>query len=296
MRLISLLFILLGITSCKAPVKSPPDFDWQGHRGARGIYPENSIPAFLFALDQGVNTLELDVVITADLQVVASHEPFLSHEICLDIDGEVIKEEDVSRFNIFQMTYRELAKFDCGTKKHPHFPEQQSVQVHKPLLSEIIEAAELHALETNRPAANYNIEIKSRPEWDGQYHPAVSDYVDLVIAVAKKSGVLDRVSIQSFDKRVLLYLHHLSADVRLVLLEEDTRNPSVHIDELGFLPDVYSCYYRKVDKELVDYCHAQGMKVIPWTVNERNDMKRLIEFGVDGIITDYPNLIPRFIH
>lgn len=276
------------------PVKTPPGFDWQGHRGARGIYPENTIPAFLFALDQGVKTLELDVVITADSQVVASHEPFLNHEICLDLAGDPIAESNEKQLNIYEMTYEKLTEYDCGSTKHPRFPEQQNSRLPKPLLTKLTEAAELHALQTNRPQPFYNIEIKSRPEWDGIYHPQVEEYAELVMKAVEESGVVDRVSIQSFDKRVLRYLHQTRPGARLVLLEEDLRSPKAHINELGFTPSVYSCFYRKVDRGLVNYCHDKDMEVVPWTVNERNEMKRLIELGVDGIITDYPNLIQRF--
>lgn len=277
-------------------MKTPPEFDWQGHRGARGVYPENSIPAFLYALDHGVKTLELDVVITADSMVVASHEPFLNHEICLDLSGKEIPEGDEREFNIFRMTYQDLAEYDCGSKAHPRFPDQQKSRLSKPLLSDLIEAAELHALQTNRPQPRYNIEIKSRPEWDGVFHPAVKDYAGLVLKTLEQAGVADRTSIQSFDKRALRYVHQASPEMVLVLLEEDKRTPEAHLKELGFTPYVYSCHYLKVDKDLVDYCHKRGMKVIPWTVNERNKMKQLIQLGVDGIITDYPDLIPRFIN
>jgi glycerophosphoryl diester phosphodiesterase len=295
-RILSQVLILLSIISCKEAVKTPPEFDWQGHRGARGIYPENTIPAFLFALDQGVKTLELDVVITADSQVVASHEPFLNHEICLDLLGKDIDENAEKQLNIFRMTYEELSRYDCGSRVHPRFQEQQNIEVAKPLLSAVIEASEMHALETNREPPYYNIEVKSRPEWDGKFHPEVRVYADEVLSVIDEAGINDRVSIQSFDKRALVYLHEHRPEISLVLLEEDSRSPSSHLEELGFKPQVYSCYHLKVDKALVDYCHNQGMQVIPWTVNDRNEMKRLIEIGVDGIITDYPNYVPRFMN
>lgn len=282
------------LTACTESLVTPPDFDWQGHRGARGVYPENSIPGFLHALDRGVKTLEMDVVITADSQVVASHEPFLSHEICLDQDGESISEAEETEYNIYQLRYEELSRFDCGSKPHPRFPDQQKLPVYKPLLKNVIQEAEQHALETARSLPYYNIEIKSRPQWDGLFHPPVAVYADLVVEAINSAGVTDRASLQSFDKRSLRYLHENWPELTLILLEEDSRQPAEHIRELGFKPAVYSCYYPKVDAALIEYCHQGGMKVIPWTVNETADMERLVKLGVDGIITDYPSRAVRY--
>ena len=289
-----LIVSLVLLAACKESVDNQNNFDWQGHRGARGVLPENSIPGFIYALDQGVNTLEMDVVITADSHVVVSHEPFLNSEICLDAAGNTIPERTERDFNIYRMSLEELRSFDCGMKIHPGFSDQQRVSHYKPLLAEVIETAEAHALKSDRSLPSYNIEIKSREDWDNVFHPSVEQFADLVLGVVERSGVKDRVSIQSFDKRALRYINSLKTKVDLVLLEEDDRAPEIHIEELGFTPEIYSCYYKKVDADLVSYCHDQGMKVVPWTVNEVADMKYLIELKVDGIITDYPQRSKRF--
>ncbi|MFM8834550.1 MAG: glycerophosphodiester phosphodiesterase family protein, partial [Cytophagales bacterium] len=121
-----------------------PKFDVQGHRGARGLKPENTIPAFLTALDYGVTTLELDVVITKDKKVLVSHEPWMFSGICLTPDGNTILGKDEKRYNIYELTYEEVKKFDCGSIGNGHFPEQEKIKISKPLLSDVIVAAETH--------------------------------------------------------------------------------------------------------------------------------------------------------
>ena len=161
------------------------------------------------------------------------------------------------------MTLEQLAQYDCGSKPHPRFPEQQGIGAAKPLLSDIIEAADLHAMATNRLEPIYNVEIKSRPEWDGTFHPRLDEYVILVIDVIEKMGISNRVVIQSFDKRCLQFAHAYRKNLKLALLVEDDVDPAQHIRELGFLPQVYSCEFSQVDQGLIDYCRKQKMEVIP---------------------------------
>ena len=143
MRVAVLSFVLLVSQSLLAQVYIPK-FDIQGHRGARGLRPENTIPAFLMALDSGVTTIELDVAITKDKRVVVSHEPWMSAEICLDPNGNDIPKKEEMKYNIYQMTYEQVKQFDCGLKPHERFPEQQKMKIHKPLLSDVIIAVENH--------------------------------------------------------------------------------------------------------------------------------------------------------
>ena len=132
----SLFLLLLTVNSFSQ------EFDIQGHRGCRGLLPENSIVAMKKAVDLGVTTLELDVVISADHQVLLSHEPFLSHEICLDSNGNEIYENNEKSYNLYKMNYDEIRKCDCGSKIHPRFLSQEKVKTYKPLLSEMIDSVE----------------------------------------------------------------------------------------------------------------------------------------------------------
>jgi len=268
-------------------------FDHEGHRGCRGLMPENTIPAMIKALDLGVTTLEMDAVITKDKQVVLSHEPFFNHEITTKADGSYIKESEERSYNIYQMNFNEVQKFDVGLKPHPRFPRQAKIAATKPRLAEVIDAAEKHAEAINRPLPYYNIETKSTAATDGIFHPVPKEFVDLLLKVFDEKKIADRVIVQSFDIRTLQYLRTIRPEIRTALLIEDfdSRTLTQQLQELGFTPSIYSPHYSLVTKELVKECKRIGIKVIPWTVNDDQAVKRLIQMGVDGMITDYPDKI-----
>lgn len=264
-------------------------FDIQGHRGCRGLMPENSIAGFLKAIDLGVTTLELDVVISRDSQVLVSHEPWLSSIICKSPTGEDITEGSERDWNLYQMNYEEIARCDCGQRSHPRFPDQQLSFSAKPLLAQVIDTVEGYLAANKLPPVSYNIETKSDPQRDGVFHPAPGEFVQLLLAIIQEKQVDDRVLIQSFDPRTLQEVRKQNSDLSLVLLVEGGKLGEERIAELGFIPDVYSPEYLLVNDSLRKWTREKGMKLIPWTVNEPVDMKRLIELGVDGIITDYPD-------
>jgi glycerophosphoryl diester phosphodiesterase len=266
-----------------------PKFDIQGHRGARGLMPENTIPGFLMALDSGVTTLELDVVITKDRQVVVSHEPWMSSAICFDMEGKSYGEKDEKQFNIYQMTYDEVARFNCGSKVNERFPQQKRLKVSKPLLRDVIVAVETQIKSNASYEVDYNIEIKSSPDGDNKFHPSIEEYSDLVYNLVDEYIPLERLVIQSFDFRVLKYWHTKYPNVRLSALVGNTKSIDANLGELGFRPSVYSPLFNLLTRDKVAYLHQQKIRVIPWTVNEISDMLSLKGMGVDGIITDYPD-------
>jgi len=267
------------------------NFDWQGHRGARGLLPENSLPAFTNALALGVTTLEMDVVISRDSQVVVSHEPWFSPEICLTPEGKPIPDNEHEKYNIFQYTYDEIKTFDCGTPENTQFPDQVKIPVRKPLLTDVFRLAEKYCRDEMRNEIHYNIEIKSNPEWEGIFHPDFETFSELVFKTVDAYITWKRVTIQSFDSRVLKYYHEHHPEVMLSVLEENEQDPGKVLESLGFIPAVYSPYFKLLKQENVEWLHEKNIRVIPWTVNDPGEMKSLIEMGVDGIITDYPNLI-----
>ncbi len=290
-------FCILTFSACiqsSSEQKQPKHtsmLDIQGHRGCRGLMPENSIPAFLKAIDIGVTTLELDVVISKDSQVVVSHEPFFSHEICSSVQGQEVTEENEREFNLYQMNYEEIKAVDCGSKFLSRFPEQQKMVVNKPLLKEVIDAAEAYAKEKGAPPLLYNIETKSSPKGDHIYHPEPGVFVDLLVHVMQEKGILDRTTLQSFDLRTLQIAHRKYPNIVLVLLIANEDSPQQNLDKLGFTPEVYSPFFKAVDEDLVAFCREKNMKLIPWTVNEEKDIQTMIAFGVSGIISDYPDRV-----
>jgi glycerophosphoryl diester phosphodiesterase len=267
-------------------------FDKEGHRGCRGLMPENTIPAMLKAIDLGVTTLEMDAVITKDSQVILSHEPFFNHEITTKHDGTAIPEAAERSYNIYQMSYAETQQYDVGLKPHPKFPRQQKLAATKPLLSTVIDSAEAYIKATHRPPVLYNIETKSQPLTDGIFHPDPETFVRLLMHVIEVKGITNRVIIQSFDVRTLQVLHKRYPKMMTSLLIEDYDKKTFQeqLQYLGFTPTVYSPHHSLVNATLVAQCHAAGVKLVPWTVNERQGIEDLKKLGVDGVITDYPDL------
>lgn len=305
-----LLLTLCGLGSCTAgnpndqsdkkelstkPIMEPQKIDLQGHRGCRGLFPENSLPAMRKALEIGVTSLEMDVVITKDKQVILSHEPFMSHEICLDPDGNPISEEEEMSHNIYQMDYAIVQEYDCGTKIHPRFPEQQKMRVSKPLLADVIDLAESWARENNRPAPYYNIEVKYKADQDDLFHPGAKEFSSLLVGVLRDKGVEDRAFIQSFDIGIMEECHRSAPDFTLVYLVEDTDDFKLALSRLSFEPAYYSPDYKLITPELMAYAKERGMKVVPWTVNEEGDMRKMIDMGVDGLISDYPDRLMKVV-
>ncbi|MDN3619865.1 glycerophosphodiester phosphodiesterase family protein [Polaribacter undariae] len=262
------------------------EFDLQGHRGARGLSPENTIQAFEKALELGVNTLELDVVISKDHKVVVSHEPWLNENVTLDAKGNRITKEEASAFNMYKNKYKKIKSYDVGSIGNPKFLEQKKEKAHKPLLSEVIAFSEAENEEIR-----YNIEIKSNPndEKNG-FQPAVAEFSDLVINQLKKAKLpINRITVQSFDPRVLEYIHKKYPTFTLAFLTYQN-DFETNMKMLSFVPKIYSPYFVLLNKDEVKTIHNNKMKVIPWTVNKKEDMVNLLKMSVDGIITDYPNI------
>jgi glycerophosphoryl diester phosphodiesterase len=267
-------------------------FDKQGHRGCRGLMPENTIAAMKTALDLGVTTLELDVVITKDKQVVLSHEPWFDHQITTKSDGTHIPSSEERNYNIYGMTYDEVRKFDVGIKPHPRFPRQQKIRAVKPLLSDLLDSVQQYMITSRRPHPFFNIETKSKPSGDNIFHPAPAEFVELLMAVIKEKGIEDRVIIQSFDFRTLRYLHQKYPHIKTSVLIDagDSRTLPEVWSTLGFMPSIYSPHYTLVSRQIIEGCHRNNIRIIPWTINTKKQIERFREMGVDGVITDYPEL------
>ena len=300
MKIFLSLFIITAIMSCSDPKKLATTgeksvqetFDIQGHRGCRGLMPENTIPAMITAIDLGVTTLELDVVVTKDKKVIVSHEPWFGKNISTKPDGSYMGDMEEKRFNIYWMTYEQTKDFDVGMKPHPLFPRQQKMKVNKPLLSDLIDSVNTAMMIRRRPFPFFNIEIKSDTLGDGVFHPKTEEFAELVMAVIKEKKMESQVNIQSFDFRPLRYLHEKYPSLKLAMLLEGTDKRSVdeQLKSLGFTPAIYSPHHFLVTTALLKQCHDRGMKLIPWTVNDKARIDELRKMGVDGIITDYPDL------
>jgi len=292
---IAVVLMLGTFTSCS--IMQPTSIkkiklDYQAHRGGRGLMPENTIAAMLAVMDnKKVSTLEMDLAITKDKQVVVSHDPILNPLITTKPDGTYIKANELNKNIIYQMDYVALEKYDVGLKIHPGFMGQKKLAASIPTLSSLIDSVETKSKTIGRKM-NYNIEIKSVDGKDIIEHPAPDEFVELVVNILQNKNILNRTSIQSFDLRPLRVLHEKYPRIKTsyLVFGAESANAEKQIALLGFKPTIYSPEYKYVNKAMVDYCHQKNIQVIPWTVNTKEEINALIELKVDGIITDYPNL------
>jgi glycerophosphoryl diester phosphodiesterase len=262
----------------------------QGHRGARGHFPENTINGFIAAIEMGVDTIELDVVISADNKVVVSHEAWMNDQICSLPGGDPIPEGKGKEFNLFAMPYDEIKKFDCGKRGHPAFPGQRRTPAYKPLLDEVLKTVEAYINEKNLRPVVYNIELKSE-EGEELFNPEPRIFVDLVYREIYKYQLGERLIIQSFDTRLLREMRKKDGSIRLGFLIENHDALEINLALLPFIPYAYNPEFVLVNEQLVNEVHKKGMKIFAWTVNEKNDIMNTISMGVDGIISDYPDRV-----
>ncbi|MCA8833023.1 glycerophosphodiester phosphodiesterase family protein [Hymenobacter pini] len=260
-----------------------------GHRGCRGLLPENTLPAFLKAVELGVDVIELDVVISADWQVVVSHEPWMSAAICRTPDGQPISADAPTQHNLFALPYARIRQYDCGLTQHPAFPQQRPQSAYKPLLREVLYAVDAHCQQLGRAPVGFSVEIKSSPAGDAVWHPAPLEFLQLVIEVLSQCNALPRTTLLSFDKRILQLAHRLYSSLPLCLLVEDERPVAEHLQELGFLPHIYGPDFRLLDDGLVTELRQIQVKLVPWTVNALPDMEAVLRFQPYGITTDFPD-------
>lgn len=283
--------------SCKDNVNEPKEIlnqtqvQIQGHRGDRGNFPENSIPAFLSAVKKGADVIELDVVISKDKKVVVSHEAFMHSLYVLTPQGDSIPENTQETYNLYEMTYDSIRKFDAGSKGNLLFPEQLKQKTYKPLLSEVIYTVEQYVKDHDLDPVYYNIELKSSPSKYGTYQPVPEDFVALVMEVITNKGIKNKMYLQSFDVNILKEIHIEFPEVRTSYL---VSSPGIkkNLSLLENQPDIYSPHHSLVkDTIFVDSIKKLNMQLIPWTVNEKVDIHRMINLKVDAIITDYPERV-----
>ncbi len=286
-------------------------FDLQGHRGARGLAPENTLTAFSTALEVGVTTLELDVGITRDGVMVISHDRYLNADIARDANGKQLAERGPT---IASISFAELQQYDVGQLKAgsnyaKSFPTQKSVNGERvPSLQSLFVLAEKRGARDVR----FNIETKISPNAASETL-APEPFVRALVAEIRKAGLTSRATIQSFDWRTLQIAQREAPEITTVYLtSQQGAGDTVQVGKPGASPwlagfdvddhggsvpklvkaaggTVWSPNYKDVTEALVREAHALGLKIVPWTANEAPDFARLIDWKVDGIITDYPD-------
>lgn len=250
-----------------------------GHRGARALRPENTLPAFEYAIRVGADVLELDVWATADDVLVVSHDPLINTAICTGPEGER---------TIRKLTLDEVRRWDCGSKMNPEFPRQQPAPGARiPTLDEVFALAP-------RGAFWFNVEMKSQPARP-ELQPEPEKYAQLVVAAIRRHRLEQRVIVQSFDFRLLRALRQAAPELRRAALYAGLPRDFAELArEAGEAP-IVSPHYSLVTAERVKAAHAAGLQVVPWTANTPEVWDRLIEAGVDAIITDDPAALIEYL-
>ena len=259
-----------------------------GHRGFAGLYPENSILGFVKAVELGVFGLEMDVAVSADHRVIVSHEPWFDRKKC-----ECPEDRDFGNF--YTMTAEEIQQVNCGSLPDKRFPDRLLHSEPKPLMHQVLEAAEKAAQYFGKKPPVYFIEMKSDPELEFVYHPEYKFFADLTVKDAKSLVPDDRIVIQSFDIRVLRYIKSSYPEIACSLLSESPGGAALKIEEAGFMPDVFGAHHLLFTREDSDFLKSRNIISAPWTVNKPADMRRMIDIGADIIITDYPDQLSKIL-
>jgi len=305
-----LLAVVLSLVACAAQA-----LDLQGHRGARGLLPENTLPAFERALALGVTTLELDIAVTSDGVLVISHDPFLNPDITRDAAGRFLEQRGPT---IRSMTWAQLQAYDVGrikpgTDYARQFPEQTSVDGARiPRLSDLFELVK----RSGDDKVRFDIETKLSPDKPGETLPP-EPFARAVVEAIRIAGMAGRSQIQSFDWRTLQVVQKIAPEIATAYLTLQRRFDNIGADrsegsrwtagfqyrDHGSIPKMikaaggshWSAYFADLDAQKVKEAQSLGLKVLAWTVNDPTDMARLIGYGIDGLITDRPDLARKLL-
>lgn len=283
-------WILMGALAALSSCGVSRKFDAQAHRGGRGLMPENTIASEENAINYDC-TMELDLQMSKDKQIVVSHDAYMNALFCLTPEGDTMTRRDGFSRLIYDMPYDSVAKYESGLKPYPAFPKQKKIHTVKPLLSVMIDSVETYAKQRHH-VNHYNIEIKSGPKDDGKTYSNLPEFVDSAMAVIERKGIASRTMIQSFDVRALRLVRQQYPKVEISYLvgNNDKLTAEGYVKALGFKPEIFSPDFSLVTPELVRAFHKMHIRVIPWTPDTLDEMQKLKDMKVDGMITDYPDL------
>ncbi len=283
--MVSLIFICAFFSFAQ---ESKPKIEVHGHRGCRGIRPENTMAAFKEALDSCVDVIETDMNVTEDGVIVLSHDKYINPELCLGPDKKPLKE----KIPIISIKLEELKKYDCGSIKNPKFKNQIPIPGEKiPTLSELFEMV-IKSTQTSASKVKFNLETKIVPG-EPKMSPTPEVFAKAVVDIIKKYNMTDRVIIQSFDWRTLSEIRKLEPKI---ILSQLTEGNYIEPEALALTKaEIVSPWYKWTMPEYVAIMHKAGKKVIPWTINDPAVWEMAIKAQVDGIITDYPSDLIKYL-
>lgn len=270
---------ILGLTGCAAPraLEPPEALDVQGHRGFRGRLPENTLAGFEAAVVRGVTTLELDLQVTRDRVLVVHHDQRLDARRCRSSVGASLPDVPIK-----DLAWDALDGIDCGSLPHPDFPDQRPVAGARiPRIEQVFEIVK----ESSYPVG-LNLEIKMQRREDGI---PLEEFAALLVNALDRHGLGDRAIVQSYKPAALRAVARLDPGLKLAILAEKRRDYDRLLLESG--ASVLSPEFRRLRRRDVERFRARGVQVIPWTVNRPEDIRRLLAWGVEGIISDYPDRV-----
>ena len=271
-----------------------PDFEVIGHRGHVSQSPENTIEGFKSAVSLGADAVEMDLVISADKKVVVSHEPYMAAATVVTPGKKRISKSVEKNYNLYEMPYDSIKLYKTGTLKNQKFRDQKRIESFKPLLEEVFEEVEAYRRDNDLPPVNYYLEVKSRPRDYEIFQPTPDVFADLLMEVIRKYEMEKTVVVQSFDAEFLNVFHKKYPRIETSVLIYKTAWRE-KLKQLDFRPHAIGPYFKQLKrKEEVDELHSQGLKVIPWTVNSKRKILKMVELGVDGVITDYPERVLQY--
>ncbi len=281
-------------------VRPAPQFDVQGHRGARGVLPENTLPAFGYAADLGVTTLEMDTKVTRDGVLVVTHDSTLNPDLVRDASGQWVRDGiPLNSLTLAEVKTLDVGRMRPGSAYAQRFPDQKPIDgTRMPTLREVLDAHK------DRADIRFNIETKIEPDHP-EHSPAPADFARKLVDELRAAGVERRTTIQSFDWRTLQQSRRIAPEIATVALTEaDTTllqdgrwtaglRLSDHADSVPALvaasgAQIWSPDSEMLTAESVRDAHDRGLRVVPWTVNKPADLEAMRQLGVDGVISDYP--------
>jgi glycerophosphoryl diester phosphodiesterase len=268
-----------GLLATLADGAARPKVLVHGHRGARARMPENTLPAFEYAIEHGVDALELDMAVTKDNVLVISHDPILHGPVCTGPRESAI---------IHELTLAEVRQWDCGAVQNPRFATQKTIPgTRMPTLDEVFRLA-------SRGSFDFNIETKSFPDHP-EYTPSPEEFARLVLAKIRQYKLERRVILQSFDFRTLVAMRKLAPEIRLSALIENDQRDFPTVVKTAANAEIVSPDFHLVTPEKVAAAHAAGIQVVPWTADSPADWDMLLRAKVDAIISDDPAELISFL-
>jgi len=274
--------IIVALSLLVSIMAEAKNVEIQGHRGARGDWPENTLPAFAAAIEAGADCLELDLLCTADGEIVIHHDYFANPNFCAYLDGSSIP---VPTSLIYSLTLEQVKQIDCGAKTNPRFPRQRAMPgTTIPTLGELLDMI-ANLSHPHAKKIRLNLEIKRKPG-NPEYTPPPALFVERILQIVKKHNFSSRVYYSSFDPQILAEVRKQEPKAKLAFLFS-LEGLIDYARTLGV--EIISPEHNLIQgKDTVTRLHQLGFKVVVWTVNDLPRASELISFGVDGLITDYP--------